>query len=61
MRFEEFAAARLPAVLLWPTAPPGVIATITTDYQLKPAASGNLAQLTPPVPPGFRKTAKTAE
>jgi hypothetical protein len=46
---------------IWPTAPHGVIATITTDYQLKPATSGNLAQLTPQVPPGFRKTAKPAE
>jgi hypothetical protein len=38
-----------------------VIATITTDYQLKPATSGNLAKLTPPVPAAFRQTAKPAE
>jgi hypothetical protein len=46
---------------IWPTPPHGVIATIITDYQLKPATSGNLAKLTPPVPAGFRKTAKPAE
>jgi hypothetical protein len=46
---------------VWPTPPHGVIATIITDYQLLPATPANLAKLTPPIPAGFRKTAKPAE